>query len=175
MSEPYWVPIGGAPAYTAPAFLAPNTIPGSSSQVFPANLAWLLPIMGLSGPFTPSRILYCVATQSGNIDQGVYYTDDEITFTRLFSTGSYAVPAGPGLTVKAVVGVPLIPQPGRRFFIAQAVDNGTAAFVADASCSARMPYMSYSHGTSFPLPLTLTGCTGPANSPQALPYLTLAI
>jgi hypothetical protein len=152
----------------APTFVSPPT-PVTASGVLVANQAYLMRIQDSFGvPFTFTRIFYGVAVQSGNMDLGVYFSDDESTFTKLFSTGSFAVPAAANNLIKTVATQTITPVAGRRWFVAIAADNATASF-RQGDGSTTIPY---SKTTSFVLPSSLTGMTSFVGN---TPFIGLAV
>lgn len=138
-----------------PTFVATSSDSGLFTPV--ANTAYLMNVPSIGGDsagFAVTKIGLAIGTSSGNLDVGVYYTDDESTFTRLFSTGSFASP-GTGKQTKSFASQTITPVSGRRWFVALAPDNATVTFR-----SGPWPIGSaYSKATSFPLPASLTTMT----------------
>ena len=146
----------GIPTWTVlpgPPILSPG--PSGATVAGVANTVYLTELLGVFGDaFTMSKFLYVVSTQSGNMDLGIYYSDDLSTFTRLFSTASFAVPAV-GKTTTSFAAQTIAPVAGRHWFFAVAVDNATAQFRAvDSNLTP-----AYSKATSFPLPASLSAMT----------------
>jgi hypothetical protein len=141
---------------------------GNNNAALTANQAYLIPIGNVMVPFTISRIAFYVASSSGNADVGIYYSDDESTFTRAFSTGSFAL-AG-GLNTKSFSTQALTPVAGRRWYYALAPDNGTATFLSTnpGTTNNFVPF-AYLKATSFVLPASITTAT--AVTTQSVPAL----
>jgi hypothetical protein len=160
-------PIAGSVVERMPNLVSPfNPLLFNGSAAPGANLAYgvrcTVPKTG-----TLTDISVYIQTSSGNIDVGVYDTDS--SRTKLYSSGSLACPAGaawrvivasPGLSVTA----------GQQIDLAVAFDNGTAAigrFADNGNVSnlptgfwpgnGAAPLLSWSKGTSFPLPSTMSG------------------
>jgi len=123
----------------------------TSGGIPTANRAELGPIPGLATGFTFTTFTYVVDNASGNLDLGVYYTDDSKTFYRLISTGSFTPSAGAGTYRATVNSTSLIPVPGRKFYMAHAWDNAVARY--DQYFGG--PDVGYFKNTSFPLPATI--------------------
>ncbi len=140
----------------APTFISVVGNPGASTALV-ANQACLLRLdgAGLQVPFLFTRFLYGLGASSGNMDLGVYSTDDEVTWTRVFSTASFAMPAALNSLTKTVAVQTLTPVTGRRWFVAIAADNITATY---RSADIVIPQV-FTKITSFPLPASLTGVT----------------
>lgn len=151
-----------------PTHLGPYQL-GLGPSAYPiANTAYLIPIRDLLIPFAFTRFSFVVGTSSGNMDLGIYSSTDELTFTRVYSTGSFATPAA-GINIKTVATQTITPVTGTRFYIAIAVDNTTATFRALDSQG-----FAYSKAASFVLPASLTGMTAVA-AVTNIPGITLAI
>ena len=130
-----------------------------------ANQAYLIPIPDVVAVATLSRLAFYVDTQSGNMDVGIYYSDDETTFTRLFAQGSFATPAA-GLTLKAITAQTITPATARRWYYGIALDNATAALKgSNPGVANSFVPGGYFKATSFPLPASLTGMTAITTQP----------
>lgn len=151
----------------APTMVGPALTP-TTNGALTANAAYLTPI-ALTCPTTISRIV-CLITASGgtgNIDVGIYFSDDDVTFTRLVSKGSTATPAN-GVASVTFAPTVMTPVVGRRWYLALSVNNATVLF---ATNTLPTPVLAnaFSKTVSFPLPASLTGMTSPAN-PQPYVY-----
>lgn len=153
---------GGVATWGTAPVVAPTHLPGAiangdQANTLTANTAYLIPIPNLVIATPISRIAFRVGTASGNMDVGLYFSDDETTFTRFFSTGTFVVPAT-GLNFKAIATQTVTPVAGRRWYYALAADNATATFgVANpAAGTPAFPWGTYSKATSFVLPSSLT-------------------
>jgi len=134
---------------------APNPGVGTTSGTLAANAAYLI-CFQVFRAVTVSNTIIKVATQSGNIDVGIY-SSDGTTATRLGSTGSIACPAVSVRSVNALTaGVDLVP--GTRYFAAFAADNATASLGIVTGLTPMVNPATYggSIATSFPLPATIT-------------------
>lgn len=124
----------------------PRTLIGAASLV--ASRAYLsMALVRRSGTLT--SLWVPVATQSGNIDVGIYrYSVANSRFDRLWSSGSQACPAANGWRLG---GNPnLAVTMGEVLYVAMTCDNTTATFL-------RMQWGAYSHGR---LPLSLGANAG---------------
>ncbi len=146
-----------APAVVASWHTATGNTTGS------ANRAFLCPIGPILVPTSLTKISFnCVASAS-NWDVGIYYTDDESTFTKLFSTGSFAA-LGTGVQTKSFGAQVLTPVAGRRWYLAIATDSVTNTFRGtDPNSGLKW----YAKATSFALPSSLTGMTTAATVADA--------
>jgi hypothetical protein len=143
-----------------PGIVSPNI-----AGALVANTAYLIPIPNVTIPVSVTRLSFYVDTQSGNMDLGIYYSDDEATFTRLFSQGSFAVPAA-GVQVKTIAAQTLTPVAGRRWYYGIAADNATARFYgANPPTVNNFPVGAYLKATSFVLPASLTAMSAFATGP----------
>jgi hypothetical protein len=120
-----------------------------------SNTAYLSPIFNLTVATTLTRLRMAINVSSGNLDLGIYYSDDESTFTRYFSMGSTASP-GTGVRTFTIASQTITPVAGRRWYFAFAADNATIA-VGQFSL-VNLPDL-FLKATSFPLPSSLTGMT----------------
>lgn len=143
----------GATTLVSPALVAPLVGRVRSAAVVTANTAYLFPLPIASAEVVFTRFIWAIATSSGNLDFGVYYSDDESTFTRLVSLGSTASP-GTGVRTFTVGSTTITPVTGRRWFVAAAANNTTVAGDQLSDCNP-----AFSKATSFPLPSSLTGMT----------------
>jgi hypothetical protein len=144
-----------------PGIVSPNI-----AGALVANTAYLIPIPNVTIPVSISRLGFFVDTQSGNMDLGIYYSDDEATFTRLFSQGSFAVPAAGAPTAKAIAAQTLTPVAGRRWYYAVAADNAVAKFYgANATTVNNFAVGAYFKAASFVLPASLTAMSAFATGP----------
>ncbi len=136
--------------------------PRQDEAVGVANTAYLTALHGIGAfPFAVTKFLYYIAVQSGNIDLGVYYSDDLSTFTRLFSTGSFACPTA-GKTTTSFSVQTITPVTGRHWFFALAANNATASF--SRTNVHHIP--AYSKVTSFALPSSLASMTAAGATAQ---------
>lgn len=142
---------------TAPTLVGPTLAPIGGGPLT-ANTAYLFPV-AVTVPTTITRLAFYVTGGggTGNVDAGVYYSDDDATFTRLVSKGSTATPAA-GAAALTVGATTLTPVAGRRWYLAFAASSATPNF-AD---SIYVVTASFQKATSFPLPASLTGMTSPA-------------
>lgn len=150
-----WAPgTPATPSIVAPTMLGPTLWPNSSIALG-ANVASLTSLGGVIVPTSISRITTNVVTggSTGNVDVGVYYSDDEATFTRLVSKGSTATPAN-GVRTFTISTTVLTPVIGRRWYLAIACDNATPQFPINTTLV--LP-PAFSKASSFPLPSSLTG------------------
>jgi hypothetical protein len=147
---------------SVPLVVPPTYLPGmavtSANGALTANQAYLIPIPNVITTTTLTRLTYTVATDSGNMDLGIFYSDDEATFTRLFSTGSFTVPAA-GNKTTTIAQQTITPVAGRRWYYGFAADNATAFFGVQWDGGARAGVPGYFKITSFPLPSSLTSMT----------------
>lgn len=156
----------------APAHLAGMGFNGAQLAVT-ANTVYLVPIAGLVTPTSISRIIWALTSVvAGNYDVGVYYSDDEATFTRLVSKGSTAQPAA-GNIISTVTPSVLTPVVGRRWYYAIALSTASSVGASAFSATAPGGIPGYTKATSFPLPSSLTGMTAIGASP--LPVLHGAV
>jgi len=172
----YWTPLGASASSLIPPTYVSDIVIANGQSALTANRAYLMPISFLVTPFTFSRVMRGIALNGGNTDLGVYYSDDEATFTRLWSSGSFVSPNGPNLHV-LTIGTPqtLTPQIGRRWFTACSIDNGSAQVSVDSVSSTRQMTPVFIKDTSFPLPAVLTAMTGPSGNNVNIPHLILGI
>jgi len=131
----------------------------TTALAWAANLAMLAPIEGIVTPTTITRIAFNLGVSSGNIDVGIYYTDDEVTWTRYFSTGSFASP-GTGMQTKSIAAQTITPVTGRRWYFAIAADNGTITVNADG-----VMRLGVQKAASFVLPASITAVTAGVQGP----------
>jgi hypothetical protein len=153
-SERVDITVANSSPYVAPTILGPT--PGGSSNGTAANTAYLA-LIPVTGAFTFTR-LACILTTTvgGNMDMGVYYSDDEATFTRLVSKGSVLNP-GTGVAIFTVGSTTITPVTGRRWYFAVAASN-TPTLVTNGSGPTTLSW-GVNKGSSFPLPSSLTGTT----------------
>lgn len=137
----------------APTHLGAWTATNAFAPV--ANTAYLVPIANVMVPTTITRIGIAIGTSSGNLDLGIYSSDDESTFTKLFSTGSFASP-GAGALLKTIAAQTLTPVAGRRWYWALAADNATITFANMGAITG-----GYKKAASFALPASLTAMSAP--------------
>jgi len=171
-----WVNVQSAYAIAPPTHLKTFFDPSNSTgAALTANTVYLMPLLTQIIVSTPvSAFNYVLTTSSGNMDLGIYYSDDEATFTRLFSTGGFAMSATTALPIRKTFAQQILdPVPGRRWYLALVCDNGTASFVGDSNGSSRNGREIYAKATSYPLPATLTGMSGPAITVTLAPYVSL--
>lgn len=168
-NKPKWAVIPTPVAPTIPTVIAPTHIGSWVSAGFlavsAANTAYLSPIQNIITPTTITRIAFGVGTASGNMDIGIYFSDDESTFTRLFAQGSFATPAT-GAIKKTVASTTLTPVAGRRWYWGFGCDNTTATF---DHVGAVPP--GYKKAASFPLPSSITGATALVRGTDVLPTM----
>jgi hypothetical protein len=154
--------------------VAPTHIMGGHSSgelAVTANSAYLVPIFGLVTPSIVTRICWTMATLvAGNYDVGIYFSDDEATFTRLVSKGSTAQPAA-GNIISTIGSTTLTPVTGRRWYIAIALDSASAVGITASTATKTGSIPGYVKTTSFVLPSSLTGMS----AATFLPALTAAI
>lgn len=115
-----------------------------------ANRAIYMPVL-VESYVTAYQIAFEVTTQSGNYDVGIY---DELG-TRLINKGSTAVPAA-GIATADITDTPLTPG---LYWLAMAIDNGTAAVVrqtASSTVGALTVHGLQDQDTAFALPSTAT-------------------
>lgn len=141
--------------------IAPWILPGlvqrTGAAALAANTAYLIPLTGLVVPTNISRFAFAIGTSSGNMDLGVYYTDDELTFTRVFSTGSFATPAANNQARKAFATQTLTPVANRGWYYAFAADNAVATFEIQSNGAGATTIQNvFSKAAQFPLPATIT-------------------
>lgn len=139
----------------APVILSPVDVGGIGTGVV-ANQVYLTPLQGIVTPTAITKFLFGTANQSGNMDLGIYYSDDNATFTRLFSTGSFAVPAANDGAIKTFATQTITPVAGRWWYVALAADNATVTYYYNGAAGTMMGYFKTS---SFPLPASVTGTT----------------
>jgi hypothetical protein len=139
------------------------TVSGSNYSTT-ANTATLVPIPNIISSTTITRIGFRVATAAGNYDVGVYYSDNDITFTRLVSLGSTAVPSA-GARVATIASSTLTPVAGRRWYLALAVNNAGSIWAGSAAIPG-----AFFQASSFPLPASLSGTS--AIVTEGVPSLT---
>lgn len=165
-----WVtPAAGA---VAPTFLA-GMASGANNSAVVANTAYLMPINNVVTPTSISRIFWGLITLvAGNYDVGIYYSDDEATFTRLVSKGSTAQPAA-GAVISTVGATTITPVTGRRWFYAIALSTASSLAVAGSGGLNSQTIPGYLKATSFPLPASLTGMT--AAGVTSIPVLNGAV
>ncbi len=145
-----WTP-GDGRYPMAPTILGPTSGIGGLSALT-ANSAYLMPVP-LFAPTVITRIGFGIGTggSTGNMDVGVYYSDDEATYTRLVSKGSTATPAASLAQVMTVASTTLTPVSGRRWYLALACSSATPTF-----SNAQPVVGAVSKTSSFPLPSSLT-------------------
>jgi hypothetical protein len=142
--------------------LSPGDAGGTITTV--ANQAWLTPMLGVVTSTPLTRAVFRISTQSGNMDIGYYYTDDETNFVRVFSTGSFATPAA-GMVTKTHDQQWLVPSPGRQWFWGMAFSNALAAFRGGGTSTM---LVGFTKTTSFPLPATITAPTTGTQFPHMI-------
>jgi hypothetical protein len=130
---------------------------GSSSLGFAANEynVWEVPAPPRARAIT--QVTFYVATQSGNIDLGIY---DIVTGNRLGSTGSVACPAA-GLRTVALTGTVNLTA-GQRIAVAHAADNTTlrlysyGGFDSEFYKTSGAPLYGGYNAVAFPLPSAIS-------------------
>jgi hypothetical protein len=155
---------GGVTAWGSPPSIAPTHLAGMVSgtgfSTLAANTAYLVPVANFTNPSSVSRIYFAVGGTSGNVDVGIYYSDDELTFAKLFTTGSFATPAANTLAEKSFTTQSLAPVLGRRWYYALAPDNATATFeVRNSGGTPQIGVPFFTKATSFPLPTSISSAT----------------
>lgn len=154
-------------APTAATVIAPTHMGAfetGSTMAVVANQAYLFPLRDVVTTASFTRFMLRIGVSSGNLDLGVYYSDDESTFTRLTSTGSFASP-GAGGQIKTITQFTITPVASRRWFIGFAADNAT---ITVGRLGADIFPGRYLKATSFPLPSSLTGMTATTNDTIAV-------
>jgi len=146
---------------------------GSVAAAVTANTAYLCPLPSVYAAQTYTRMIWGLVTLvAGNYDVGVYYSDDEATFTRLTSKGSTAQPAA-GNIITAMTSFTITPATNRRWFTGIAFSSGSSILGVGAGAAQPSGVPAYSKATSFPLPASLTGMT--AIGATWVPNATLAV
>ena len=153
--------VAGVPAWTASLAtpVAPTMLSAlnndTATLALGANNAFLAPIPNVTVPTIISRITFLCTTSNGNIDVGIYYSDDEVTFTRLFAQGTFASP-GTGMRTKTLSAAQTItPVTGRRWYFALATDSGTFAVRASNTGAGLGLALGWTKATSFVLPASI--------------------
>jgi hypothetical protein len=151
----------GVPTWTStPATpVAPTMLPAlnndTATLTLGANNAFLAPIPNVIFPTVISRITYLCTTSNGNIDVGIYYSDDEVTFTKLFAQGTFASP-GTGMQTKTLSAAQTItPVTSRRWYYAIATDSASFAIRASNTGASSALALGWTKATSFVLPTTI--------------------
>jgi hypothetical protein len=157
--------------------VAPTHLPGMGSSaiqfVVTANTAYLMPIGNLVVPTTITRISWSLTVLvAGNYDVGVYYSDDESTFTLLNSKGSTVQPAV-GNIISTISSTTLTPVAARRWYYAIAMSTGSTVGGVGTAAGQGTGIPGYTKATSFPLPTSLTGMAAVGAIP--LPVLNGAV
>lgn len=130
---------------------ASGTLAAQSLAV--ANKAWLTKSW-LPASFVVTSLSFVVVTQSGNMDIGIY----DSTFTRVWSRGSFAVPAAGTRAVLISAGSPAtLTLAAGTFYIAWTADNTTALFTTLSGVAADVDGQSLylSKTSSLPLPASI--------------------
>lgn len=135
---------------------------GASVCASGANKIWLVPIPGITATTPFSRLTMMDNGAGGTIDVGVYFTDDEATFTKLVTTGAaYTLVGGAVVKVFSLSGT-ITPVVGRRWFVAACFSSTGAVQAAGFVQGAY-----FLTGGSAVLPASITGVTvgGAAQAP----------
>lgn len=99
---------------------------------------------------TVASVRFRVGTSSGNIDVGIY----DSAFNRLWSRGSFACPGAGSAQATIANGSPTsLTLEAGIYWVALAVDNGTAAF---AGATAALNGTAKAAASAFPLPATIS-------------------
>lgn len=110
---------------TVPSFLLTrlNLYSGAALAVgvLTALRAYIMTLEAVMAPMTIAAIRGPLTVQNGNYDVGLYSTTDWITFTRLYSLGLTAVPAGGAEITWASPAFAL--TPGTQYFVAFITDG----------------------------------------------------
>lgn len=144
-------------ATIAPTLLTTGAVGNRAVAV--ANTAYLAMIPGVVTPTSISRLVFLITVVvAGNYDVGIFYSDDEATFTRVVSKGSTAQPAA-GQIFASVGATTLTPVTGRRWYLALALSSASTIGWTDNGGIASGVIPGFSKAASFPLPASLTGMT----------------
>lgn len=154
---------GGVTVWGPSPAIAPTHLFGSGGpsrgDAVVANQAYLLPVQGLVVTTAISRIIFTLTSVvAGNYDVGIYYSDDEATFTLLGSKGSTAQPAV-GNIIASLTTQTLVPVSGRRWYFALALSTGSTVGSVGSLALAAAAMAGYKKASSFPLPATITTAT----------------
>lgn len=131
----------------SPAYIRAGTPQGAVQPV--ANTTYISPIENIYRRTFISKIIFKNSIIAGNMDVGIFWTDDEITFNKLYSTGSVASATG-------AISIPtqtIVPVTGRRSCFAIAFS------VANQLLFETQILIGYSIASTFPLPAVITGVT----------------
>lgn len=139
----------------APTFIGAWGFTSAAINPTTANLAYLSPLPNIIAATTITRVVFGIQVQNGNYDVGIYYSDDESTYTRLVSKGSTSVPSA-GFAYATVASTTITPVVGRRWYVATAF-SGTGSIYARPA----MPF-SVTKTSSFPLPASLSSMSAAA-------------
>jgi len=156
---------GVGPISAAPApglWVGPFTPQNAVTAVGPATASKAL-FYGFTVPsaVTVGHASVMVATQSGNVDIGIY----DNTGKRLASTGSTAC-GGAGAVQTIALTAPCTLMPGQVYWAAFCPDTTASSFWTGGSLPGfNVPGYMYRTLTSFPLPLNVTPVT---NAPDRL-------
>lgn len=133
-----------------------NPFVAGSAQVHGANYAYFVRVRSI--PSIAALKVY-IGTQSGNIDLGVYRSDDNgTTLVRLASLGSTG--AGTGTSVQT--GTLAVNPPDDDCWLALAVDNGTVTLWRTGTNTAISAEQggALMKASSFPLPASVSSLSG---------------
>lgn len=148
---------------------APTHLPGMGSGGVNlnvvANTAYLMPIGNVVTTTPISRLSWgLLIVIAGNYDVGIYFSDDEVTFTRLISKGSTAIPVA-GNIITSIASSVVVPVAGRRWYYALALSTASTVEAAAHSTAAAGGIPGYTKAASFALPASLTGMTAIGATP----------
>jgi hypothetical protein len=140
----------------SPTHIRAGTPQGGINTV--ANTAYISPIENIYRRTFISKIIYVNAIVAGNMDIGIFWTDDEITFNKLYSTGS--VPSATG-----VISIPvqtIVPVTGRRWSFVMTFN------ISNQPVFETRMLIGYNIASTFPLPAVITGVTYNVNYPAII-------
>lgn len=152
---------GVAPSWSvASGVVAPTHIGNTSGYIGVwggANSVYLTPIPAVVIAATFSRATIWDNAAGGTVDVGVYYSDDESTFTRVVSSGAITTLTAAGARIISLAAT-LTPVAGRRWYFAVAFSG--AGTLWGGVCP--LGYQKAGVGTT--LPSTLTGMSAGLNN-----------
>jgi hypothetical protein len=143
----------------APTHLPSQAMLAMSSKVLVANTVYLVPIPNVTVPTSISRIDWGINTLvAGNYDVGIYYSDDDATFTLLGSKGSTAQPGAVAITT-TIASQTITPVVGRRWYYALALSSASTVNATGTGGGSGALVPGFNKAASFPLPGSLTAMT----------------
>lgn len=143
-------------------FLSEPPAASSTGVAWPTANAAVFARVRVGAPLRVTRMHTFIGAASGNVDLGLYRSDDGgTTLTRIASTGSTAASGTNAEQVIALTAAVTL-VPGIDYYLAMAADNATVT-VARQTISSGMAVLGNHYvgkASSFPLPTTVSSLGG---------------